>query len=432
MRTWTTRFETLLFVRSRTMAPPWGPILRALRYPVALLRDWLAGELNVRAMGLAYTTLLSIAPIVVFCFLILKFIGARTNLDVILYAFFRPAGAAATELTTTIMQSVRAMRGDVLGSLGVVFLAYTVLTTIQKVEASFHFVWRVENPRSLVRRWAGYLTVMILGPVLMAAALGVLASAKNGPVAHWLGTVVPLGWTLSLLGTLTPYVIVTACFTGMYALIPHTGVEFRAALIGGSAAGLAWALVGKVFTSVLFYTSQMLFIYSGFAVVLTTLIWLYLSWLILLLGAQLSFYLQMPEYLPIGQRAVSLTGSARETAAVEVMLLVSQEPQPGGQRWTAALIAAQLQIPGTALSPLLASLEAAGLLRTRKGVLVATDTPDRITLAAIIAAARAPTDPHVVALRSHAAADAVAAQIEGALRTSLGTHTLAELGTAAR
>ena len=109
------------------MGPPWGPMLRALRYPVALTRDWLMGELNVRAMGLAYTTLLSLVPLMVFSFSIMKGLGARGDLRYLLHEFFRPMGGAANQLTESVMQAVTNMRGDVFGSIGLVFLIYTVV-----------------------------------------------------------------------------------------------------------------------------------------------------------------------------------------------------------------------------------------------------------------------------------------------------------------
>ena len=86
------RLEDGLFQSSRTMAPPWGPVLRVLRYPAAVVRDWLQGEIAVRAMSLAYTTLLSLVPLMVFSFAILKGIGARADLHFILHQFFRPLG----------------------------------------------------------------------------------------------------------------------------------------------------------------------------------------------------------------------------------------------------------------------------------------------------------------------------------------------------
>ena len=88
------RLEDGLFQKSRDMGPPWGPVLRLLRYPVAIVRDWLAGDIAIRAMSLAYTTLLSIVPLLVFSFSILKGLGARADLRFVLHEFFRPLGNA--------------------------------------------------------------------------------------------------------------------------------------------------------------------------------------------------------------------------------------------------------------------------------------------------------------------------------------------------
>src|SRR5260221_632852 len=179
MLNWLERLEDGLFQKSRSMGTPWGPALRWLRYPSALIRDWLGGDLSVRAMSLAYTTLLSLVPLMVFSFAILKGLGARGDLRFIVHEFFRPVGSAATQLTESVMQFVANMRGELLGSIGLAFLVYTVITTIQKVEGSFNFVWRVGRPRSFGRRFAEYLSVMTLGPILLAVAIGLLGSAEE-------------------------------------------------------------------------------------------------------------------------------------------------------------------------------------------------------------------------------------------------------------
>src|SRR5579859_3564138 len=294
------RLKDGLFQKSRRMAPPWGPVLRVLRYPVAITRDWLAGEISVQATSLAYTTLLSLVPLMVFSFAILKGIGARSDLHFILHEFFRPLGSASNQLTETIMSFVDNMRGDVLGSIGLIFLVYTVLSTIRKVESSFNFVWRVDRPRSLAHRFSEYFSVLIIGPIMLAVALGSLGSAAHSPAAQWLDSLPYFSWFFRGLGGLVPYVIVALVFTFMYAFIPNTRVELRAAVIGGVTGGIIWALVGQVFTEVLVYSSQMMAVYTGFTIVLTTLIWVYLSWLILLIGAELAFYVQSPQYLPLG------------------------------------------------------------------------------------------------------------------------------------
>src|ERR1700676_4645721 len=99
MPNWTERLEIGLLQKSRTLGPPCGPVLRFLRYPAALVRDWLSGEINVRAMSLAYTTLLSLVPLMAFSFSILKGLGAHGDLELIIHQFFRPMGSAADELT---------------------------------------------------------------------------------------------------------------------------------------------------------------------------------------------------------------------------------------------------------------------------------------------------------------------------------------------
>ncbi len=429
MQNWSERLENGLYLKSRHMAAPWGPVVRLLRYPAAITRDWLAGEINVRAMSLAYTTLLSLVPLMVFSFSILKGLGARGDLRYILNQFFRPIGGGANELTENVMQFVTNMRGDVLGSLGLAFLIYTVITTIQKVEGSFNFVWRVERPRSFARRFSEYLSVMIVGPVLLAVAVGLLGSAEHSLFAQWLNAFPPLRVAIDTLGEIVPYVIVTIVFTFMYVFIPNTRVQFRAALIGGVTAGIIWALVGQAFTAVLLYSSQMMAVYTGFTIVLTTLIWVYLSWLILLIGAQLAFYVQFPQYLRIGQQTVELAGSAREQAGLSVMVLIGRDYVAGKQYWTGTALAAELDIPSVALAPVLASLE-------RDALIVATEkeqfVPGRdlagILLMQVIDSVRTRQPGRLaIDMRPVASATGVMSDVESAIETRLGRRTLKDL-----
>jgi membrane protein len=426
---WLERLEDGLFQKSRSMGPPWGATLRWLRYPVALIRDWLSGDFSIRAMSLAYTTLLSLVPLMVFSFAILKGLGAHADLRLIVHEFFRPVGSAATQLTESVMQFVSNMRGELLGSIGLAFLVYTVITTIQKVETSFNFVWRVGRRRSFGRRFTEYLTLMILGPILLAVALGLLGSAENSPVARWLYAVAPFAAILGAIGRILPYAIVTLVFTCMYAFIPNTRVQFRAALIGGVATGIIWALVGKVFTAVIVYSSQLVAVYSGFAIVLTTLIWVYLSWLILLIGAQLAFYVQFPQYLRHGQQTIELTGSDREQAGLSIMYLIGRDYRAGKRYWTADRLAAELDVPSIALAPVLARLERAGLIVvTEDELFVPGRDPEGILLADIVDAVRTLQIGRLtIEVHGVNTAAQVTREVEAAVRERLATRTLKDL-----
>jgi membrane protein len=399
-----------------------------VRYPAALLRDWLRGAISVQAMSLAYTTLLSLVPLMVFSFAILKGLGARGDLRFILHEFFLPLGSASQELTETVMQFVANMRGDLLGSIGLAFLVYTVITTIQKVEASFNFLWHVERPRSFARRFTEYMSVMILGPMLLAVALGLLGSAEHSPFGKWLA-VTPLSWILNAAIRLLPCVIVTVVFTFMYAFIPNTKVQLRAALIGGVTSGVVWALVGQLFTQFFVYSSSLVAIYTGFAVVLITLVWVYLSWLILLIGAQLAFYVQFPQYLRHGQKSVELTGKDREQVGLSIMYLVGCDYAAGKAPWTAARLAAELDIPSIAIAPVLASLEKGGfLLATEREAFVPGRNLDGIQLADILQNVRTcPAARLGVAIRSIGPAVAALRAVESSMLECLRGRSLKDL-----
>jgi membrane protein len=426
---WVDYLEDGLFVRSRSMGPPWGATLRIVRYPIALLRDWLRGEITVRAMSLAYTTLLSLVPLMVFSVAILKGLGARGDLYFILHEFFKPLGESSKQLTESVLQFVNNMRGDLLGSIGLAFLIYTIITTIQKVEGSFNFVWRVERPRSFARRFTEYLSVMVVGPILLAVSLGLIASAQHSPFAQRADSIALLHWAFTTLGQVVPYIIVTLVFTFMYVFVPNIKVQLKAAFIGGVTSGIIWALVGRAFTAFIVYSSHLVAVYTGFAIVLTTLIWVYVSWLILLIGAQLAFYVQFPQYLRHGQSPIELTSQDREQVAMSVMVLIGRDYHAGRNYWSADRLAQELDIPSVAMSPVLHSLEKAGLLvATENEQFLPGRDLDAILLSDILQAVRTLASGRLtVPIHPIGAAISVVAEIDTTIQSVLQKRTLKDL-----
>src|SRR5262249_16796421 len=130
-----------------------GMTLRVLQYPYAVVRDLSRGEINLRAMGLVYTTLLSLIPLLAFSFAILKIFRGHRALQPMVYEFSRRVGeAAAAESPTRVMQFANHVSGGVVAPVGLALLAWTLVGTIKKVEDSFNFLWHVDPPRSFARR----------------------------------------------------------------------------------------------------------------------------------------------------------------------------------------------------------------------------------------------------------------------------------------
>jgi membrane protein len=408
---------------------PLWKLTRILRYPYALIRDVMRGDLTLRAMSLVYTTLLSIVPLIAVSFSVLKGLGYHRELEPVLYTFLEPLGDRGFELTGQIMSFVENVRGDVLGSLGVIFLLYTTLTMIQKVEESFNFVWRVAQPRSLMRRVSEYLSVMVVGPAVIVAAFGLIATFSHTSAVRVLTEYEPFGTVLAIFGRLTPYILVTAVFTFVYGFMPNTKVRFRAALIGGVFAGVVWAATGMIFTSFVVESTRNIVIYASFAIVIVALIWLHVSWLILLLGAQLSFYVQNPQYLRPGRGEIQLNASLRERVALSIMYLIVSDYRSANHRWNTNRLAEHLDLPGAGLNPIVDALERAKLLLPAEDeTWVPARDPQTIELVEVLEAVRHDTaGPRLAKIRDIAPAVAAARAAEDAMRKSLQGKTVNDL-----
>jgi membrane protein len=340
-----------------------GTALRLLRYPYAVVRDLSRGEINLRAMGLVYTTLLSLIPLLAFSFAIVKIFGGRRDFQPIVYEFFRPVGgSAAAELTDRVMQFASHVSSGIVGSVGLALLAWTLVGTIKKVEDSFNFLWHVDHPRSFARRLAEYTTLLIAGPVLLVGFVGVThAALSSAPVQE----VVKLPLLHRLRGTgiaLAPYAMVTAFFTALYMMVPNTRVQWRAALIGAVVGGVLWAAVGKMFTAFVVYSTRLTIVYGGFAFIVAALLWTYFGWLILLAGAQLSFYVQNPAYLRLGLQQLRLSSVELEQLALRLMYFAGRAHVTGGRRWSVNRLADELGLPAIAVAHMATALERARLL----------------------------------------------------------------------
>ena len=196
---------------------------------------------------------------------------------------------------------------------------------------------------------------------------------------------------------------------------------------------MLWAASGAVFTKIVAASTQMVAIYAGFAIFLAALIWIYLSWLILLIGAQLSFYVQNPRYLRVGQTPVRLTSALRERIAFTVMLLIARKFIAGEAPWRQRALAEHLEIPGSALAIVVESLEKAGLvtLNEEEDILPARDI-EGIALADILNAVRDERQYATWLLwraRTEPVADAIADALETAVRERIAGMTLRELAS---
>lgn len=319
-----TRVRAALWDERVTHARHHRMLLQCGRYAYAVIRDLLAGDLSLRAMSLVYTTLLSIVPLLALGFSVLKALGAHNSLEPVLTEFLRPLGPQSVEISSKIMAFVEKIQVGVLGSLGVALLFYTAISLIQKVESSFNFIWRIEHPRSLAQRIGEYFGVLMVGPVLVFAALGLTATVLKSSVVAEIASYEPFGWLIYLLTRVIPYLIIVGLFSFMYSFLVNTKVRWTAAAAGGMTAGVLWQTGSLLFASFVANASNYNAVYSGFAIVIFLLIWIYVGWLVLLIGCQLAFYVQNPRHLEPARRARQIAGREAEYLALTILAMAAQ------------------------------------------------------------------------------------------------------------
>jgi len=424
---WSDVLESRFGVSGRVLAT-------ILRYAYALFRDMIQGQLTLRSMSLVYTTLLSIVPLMAFSFSVLKGFGKHKDFEPLLFKALEPLGPQGAEITQQIINLVDNVKGGVLGGISLAFFIYTAISMVQKVEESFNYVWYVGKRRNFARRLTEYMLVMLIGPVIIVIALGMIASLRSTTLIQLFLNSDIFGPVFMATSKLTPYLLVTGVFTFVYMYMPNTRVRFRSALVGGLAGGSAWATISAIFATFVVAATRTQLIYSGFAVAITTLIWLYLNWLVLLFGAQLAFYFQNPAFLRIGRREPRLSNAMRERLALNIMLLVGRAFREGeSSTETVHTLAETLRIPSITLTPIIAGLETDGLLMsTEDEDLVPGRETSRIPLSEILAVVR--EHGETGSYRDPEWADEIMGlgdQVDAAVATTVGDQTLADLLDAA-
>ncbi len=428
------RIDRLIWHSDRRKMPRWqSESLFMLQVVLATVREFVGGLPTLRAMGLVYTTLLSIVPLLAFSFSVLKGFGVHNNLEPMLLAFLEPLGERGAELARTTVGFVDNMRVGVLGALGLAMLIYTVVSLLKKIEMAFNYTWRVTEYRRMTQRISDYLSVALVGPVLIFSALGLTATVGRLEAVVWLQSLPGVAFTLEFIGRLVPYLLVIAAFTFIYILVPNTKVRYRSALTGAIIAGVLWASMSWAFSTFVVASTRQTAIYSSLAILFIFMIWLYLNWLIVLIGATIAYYHQHPERVSVRQQVLRRSCRLREKLALLIMLRVGQSFYEGGRRWTPERLARDLDVSVDAVTLVLRGLEQHDLVtatREKSAGLMPGRSLDRITVHEILEAIRAAEETRYLSageLKSAAAVDEVVERLSAAMAAAVANLTLHDL-----
>lgn len=283
--------ETLWGIRLNKITGKQRIWFRLLRTIALAIRGFREDKVGLRASALTVFTLLAVVPVVAMVFGIAKGFGLKEYLERQLLANF----AGQEEVLDWIIQFANSFlehtKGGLIAGIGLVILLWSILKVFSNIESSFNAIWHIHKSRSWFRKFSDYFSLMLIAPILaiISSSSAVFITTQIENIASeidLLGFIAPV---IFFLVRLIPYVLIWLLFTFLYMFMPNTKVEFKSALIGGIVAGTAFVIVQWLYINSQIGVSRYNAIYGSFAALPLFIIWLQISWLIVLLGAEISF-----------------------------------------------------------------------------------------------------------------------------------------------
>jgi membrane protein len=327
-----------------------------LRIGVMVVRDFVQNLVKLQAMALAFETLLSLAPLLAVVFSLLKAFGVHNRMEPALAEALAPLGEKGQEITDHLIGFVDKMSASALGSVGLITLFITVLSLMSTIEGSFNHIWRVKSPRRLARRFSDYLSAIVVGPVLVFAAVTITATLQNNAIVHALASLQAFGAVILFLLRLIPYITLWGAFTFVYTFIPNTRVRLGSALVGGLVAALLWQTVGWGFAVFVTSSTRYYVIYSSFAILLLFLLWLHVGWMIVLLGAQVAYAHQHIHFYQREHDLLAQSTSGREKLALQLLVLIGRNFYQGLDPINVLELSNRMRLPAGVIKELLQML----------------------------------------------------------------------------
>lgn len=316
------RYRSLLLWADRPAADR-APAARALHRLVRLLlitvTEFQRNALSIRSGAITYTVLLSLVPILAMSTAVIKGFGGGDHLRQAAYGYLeslegrypQPAGGTAGESASATAEAADAsltghLRSAVdqlfdyvdktdfaaIGTFGLLGILVSVVLVLGSIESALNAIWNVAAGRSMARKIADYLTLLILMPLSVNITFAAGTLLQNPTLAAYIDTLIPLPWLQTLLLKALPVVVTTFTLYVMYIFFPNTRVKNRPAMLGASLAALMWFTVQNIYISLQIGVAGYNAIYGSFATVPLFLAWIYLGWMFILAGAQLAFAAQ--------------------------------------------------------------------------------------------------------------------------------------------
>lgn len=321
--------------------------IRMARVIILALRGFIRDRCNLRASALTLYSLLSIVPVAAMAFGIAKGFGFEKRLEELILKELSGQQEVAVRVIDFARSMLENTRGGIIAGIGVVFLLWAVIKVLGNIESSFNHIWKIEASRTFLRKISDYLSIMLICPVLVIISSSTTVFITTQITAITTSAALPgmFSHLIFLILRLAPYCLIWILLTFVYLLMPNTRVRFKSGLIAGVAAGTSFQILQLGYIYFQVGVTRFNAIYGSFAALPLFLIWLQLSWLIVLGGAEISCAHQKMNHYEFEPDIPDISARLKKLLALQIAHLIIKRFARGKPPLSADQISKTLQLP---------------------------------------------------------------------------------------
>ena len=327
---------------------------------ILTIRFFISDRLQEKSSALTYNTLLAIVPVLALILAISRGLGFQGLIEKQIIQFFPRQEDMITDVFSFISNYLTHAKSGLFVGIGLIFLLWAVISLIGNIEVAFNHIWQVKRNRSYFRKITDYISMILIIPVLMIASSGLsifISTGINLPYFQFI-----LDPLIVTLFKVAPYIITCMLFTVAYIIIPNTRVKFRTAFWAGLVAGIAFQVFQILYINGQIWVSKYNAIYGSFAAIPLLLLWVQLSWLICLFGAELAYASQTIKNFNFEQDANNISRRYYDFITILIATLIVKRFQKQLHPLTTEEISINYQIPSKLSAQIISKLSDIGVI----------------------------------------------------------------------
>jgi membrane protein len=322
-------------------------LFKQLRIIIVAARGFLKDNVQLRASALTFYTLLSLIPIAAIAFAIAKGFGLDQDLSDIITNDFQAYKEVLNPILDKAKGAIDQTRGGYMAGIGVVVLFWSVMALLNHIESSFNHIWQIRSSRQWFRKATDYITIMLVAPVfiILSSSITIFISTSlteymsKAPILEFFKPIV------SLLVQFAPFFLTWFALTILFIIMPNTKVKYGPAIIAAIISGTILQFLQYLYLDLQFGILKLSAIYGSFAFFPLFILWLQSSWIVVLLGAEISFANQNISRYEFESEALNISNYHKRALVIMIMQMIIRNFAIGEKPISAEYISQTLKIP---------------------------------------------------------------------------------------